>query len=181
MASSSFYDTSFTMLVSMLDSLEALLTKAEAHAKENNIDVNVEYAPARLFEDMRPLIFQVQATSYTIKNFVQTVVGVEVGTWDDNETTFEDLFARIKKTRELTDSVKPEDLNAKANHKIEAKAGPLNYKTTGIAYASTFTVPNTFFHLQTAYAILRMKGVPLSKKDYLFPFLAKDPAKPFGQ
>ncbi|KAG8162453.1 hypothetical protein KVR01_008218 [Diaporthe batatas] len=181
MASSSFYDTHFTMLVTMLTSLEGILTKAEAHAKENNIDFNAEYAPARLFEDMYPLTFQVQTVSNTIKGFVKIVLGVEVGTWDDNETTFEQLFARIKKTRDLTDGLRPEDVNGKENLQVEGKAGPLAYKTTGITYASTFTIPNTFFHLQTAYAILRMKGVPLSKRDYLVPFMLCDPGNPFGQ
>lgn len=119
MASSSFYDTYLTMLVGMLESLEAILTKAEAHAKENNVDVNAEYAPARLFEDMRPLTFQVQAMSNSIKGFVQRVLGVEIGTWDDDETTFEQLFARIKKTRELTSGLKPEDVNGKENLEIE--------------------------------------------------------------
>lgn len=117
---SSFYDTHFTMLVGMLESLDAILTKAEAHAKENNIDFNAEYAPARLFEDMRPLTFQVQTMSNTIKGFVQRVLGVELGAWDDDETTFEQLFARIKKTRELlTNDLKPEDVNGKENLEVE--------------------------------------------------------------
>lgn len=181
MASSSFYDTYFTTIVSMLDSLEALLNKAEAHAKENNIDVNVEYAPARLFEDMLPLTFQVQAISSTITSFVQRVLGVEAETWENNETTFEQLFARINKTRDLTKGLKPEDVNGKESLEIEAKAGFRIYKTTGIAFVSTFIIPNAFFHLQTAYAILRMKGVPLTKVDYIVPFMQNDPANPFGQ
>lgn len=120
MATFSFYDTSFTMLVSMLDSLEAILTKAETHAKENNIDVNAEYVEARLYEDMRPLTFQVQIVSNAAKGFVEKVVGIEVGPWADDETTFEQLVARIKKTQELVKDVKPEDVNGKENNEIEA-------------------------------------------------------------
>jgi uncharacterized protein len=115
-----FYDTYFSMLVNMLESLETILTKAETHAKENNIDVNAEYAPAKLYDDMKPLTFQVQAMTTSVKSFIQRVVGVEVAEWDDNETTFEQLHARIHKTRELTKAVKPEDLNGKENNEIEA-------------------------------------------------------------
>jgi hypothetical protein len=119
MASFSFYDTTFSMLVNMLESLEAILTKAETHAKENNIDVNAEYAPARLYEDMHPLTFQVRSVTNAIKGFVQIVVGVDVGVWEDNETTFEQLHARINKARELANGVKPEDVNGKENHEVE--------------------------------------------------------------
>lgn len=119
MASFTFYDTYFSMLVNMLDSVEAILTKAVTHAKENNIDVDTEYAPAKLYEDMRPLTFQVQVVTNSIKSFVQKIVDVEVGVWDDNETTFEQLFARINKTRELTKGVKPEDVNGKEDREVE--------------------------------------------------------------
>lgn len=119
MASPSFYDNFVPILANMLESLEDILTKAQTHAKENNIDVNAEYVPARLYEDMRPLTFQVQTVSNATKSFVEKVTGVKVGAWADDETTFEQLFARIHKTTELIKSVKPEDVNGKENQTVE--------------------------------------------------------------
>lgn len=119
MSSASFYDHYVPTLANILESLEDILTRAEAHAKENNIDVNSEYVPARLYEDMRPLTFQVQTVSNAAKGFVEKVAGVEVGAWEDDETTFEQLLARVKKTRELIKSVKPEDINGKEDVLVE--------------------------------------------------------------
>ncbi|KKY30289.1 putative helix-turn-helix-domain containing protein type [Diaporthe ampelina] len=181
MAGSSFYDNYVPTLNNILESLEAILTRAETHAKENNIDVNAEYAPARLHADMLPLTFQVQAVTNLAKSFVEKVAGVKVEVWEDDETTFEQLFARINKARELTKGVKPEDVNGKEHQTIEGKAGASVYRTTCLTCVTTFILPNLFFHLQTAYAILRMKGVPLSKLDYLFAFLSKDTNSPYGQ
>ncbi|KAK7701627.1 hypothetical protein SLS64_010075 [Diaporthe eres] len=180
MASSPFYDNFVPLLVNSLASLEAILTRAETHAKENNIDVNAEYAPARLYEDMLPLTFQVQTVSNATKSFVEKITGVKVGEWKDDETTFEQLFARVKKTQELIKGVKPEDVNGKESQVVEVKAGPTTFETPVLAYVTTFVIPNLFFHLQTTYAILRMKGVPLSKKDYLFAYLTKAPGSPFN-
>lgn len=120
MASPSFYDSFVPILANSLESVESILTRAETHAKENNIDVNTEYVSARLCEDMLPLTFQVQTVSNITKSFVERVAGIKVGAWEDNETTFEQLFARIKKTQELIKSVKPEDVNGKENTEIEA-------------------------------------------------------------
>ena len=120
MAGISFYDAYVPTFITMLESLEAILKKAETHAKENNIDVNAEYAPARIYEDMLPLTFQIQVVSDGIKAFVVRVVGVEVGVWKDDETTFEQLYARIRKTLDLIKSVKPEDVNGKESQEVEA-------------------------------------------------------------
>ncbi|KAJ0117438.1 helix-turn-helix-domain containing protein type [Diaporthe amygdali] len=181
MADTSFFNSIVPMMGSILDALQAILTKAESHAKENNVDVNAEYATAKLYEDMKPVPFQVQAVSNGVKLFVERVAGVQVGVWDDDETTFEQLFARINKTRELLNSVKPEAVNDKESQLVDVKAGPFVYKTSGLAYATTFAIPNIYFHLQTTYAILRMKGVPLGKRDYLFSFMTKDPNSTFAK
>ncbi|KAI3392168.1 hypothetical protein diail_6116 [Diaporthe ilicicola] len=180
MAGIPFYDGYAPTFASMLDCLEAILTRAKTHAKDNNIDVDAEYATARLYEDMRPLPFQVQTVSNIVKSYVEKVTGVNVGVWEDNETTFEQFFARINKSRELLNGVKPEDVNGKESQSIEVKAGPNVYKTPLLAYVTTFALPNAFFHLQTAYAILRMKGVPLSKRDYLTAFMVKDGNSPLS-
>lgn len=119
MAGPSFYDSFVPILANILESLEDTLTRAQTHAKENNIDVNAEYVPARLYEDMRPLTFQVQTVSNGTKSFVEKVAGVKVGVWADDETTFEQLLARIHKTRDLIQGVKPEDVNGKENQTVE--------------------------------------------------------------
>lgn len=115
----SLYDNFVPILANSLEALEDILTRAETHAKENNIDVNAEYAPARLIEDMLPLTFQVQTVSNAAKSFYERVAGTKLEVWKDDETTFEQLFARVKKTRELLKGVKPEDVNGKEQLMVE--------------------------------------------------------------
>lgn len=103
----------------MLDSLESILNKAATHAQDNNLDVNAEFIKATLYEDMRPLPFQIQTLSNIIKTFIVRVAGVKEEAWEDNETTFEELNARINKTRELLKSIKPEDINGKESKFVD--------------------------------------------------------------
>ena len=112
---------------------------------------------------MKPLTFQIQSASDTAKFMAVRVGGLENERWEDNETTFEQLHERIAKALDFLRKVQPENFAGK--EEIEVKV--LNRQFTGVTYLTTFAIPNFYFHLTTAYAILRLKGVELGKSDYL--------------
>ncbi|KUI66070.1 hypothetical protein VM1G_02488 [Cytospora mali] len=171
MAGITFYNAYFSIIIQALDTLEAILNEAQAHAKKNGIDIDTEYVPARLCEDMLPLSFQIQVISNTLKKAVFRLTGAGAEAWEDNETTFDQLFARVKKTKELVKSVKPEDINGKEGETVEVQIGTHILNMTHQSSITCLVLPNMFFHLQTTYAILRTKGVPLGKVVYLTHFL----------
>lgn len=117
MAGITFYDAYFPILTNMLSTIEAILLKAQAHGKESGIDADAEYLSARLHEDMNPLKFQVQFLSGSIQKAVTTLAGGNVEDWSDDETTIDQLLARVKKAREVVKSIKPEDINGKEGEK----------------------------------------------------------------
>lgn len=119
MAGLTLYDTYIVTYSKTLTALEQILTKAEAHAKENGKDVDADYAGASIHEDMKPLTFQVQTLSNLIKLPISSLTGAESEPWADDEKTFADLHARIKKTRDLIDSVKPEQINGREEEVVK--------------------------------------------------------------
>jgi hypothetical protein len=168
MATLSIYDTTITQMIYGHQALIALLKKASTHADA------ASFPSARLTEDMRPLSFQVATASNLAKKVVREVYGIDAGAWEDKEETLDDLIARCEKTISFLQSVKPESIGDKtAETKVTAQLGP--NEVAGVSVQNLVlghTVPNFYFHVTTAYAILRMKGVPLGKLDYLTPFLA---------
>lgn len=114
-----FYDAYFPTLIGIFKSFEAVLTKAQAHAKENGIDVDAEYAPARLYEDMLPLTFQVQIASAQTRAVLRSLVDIAIEEPKQALTTFDHLFASIKETLERLESVTPEDINGKEDQEKE--------------------------------------------------------------
>jgi len=124
---------------------------------------------------MRPLSFQVQVASNTVKKSIWRLTGEEVESWEDDETTLEQLKARVQKTLDLLGKTDPKSVDGREDRLVElqlGKGGSLNLPAK--AYVFSYAHPNFFFHLQTAYAILRMKGVPLGKQDYLSSFMKTD-------
>ncbi|GIK05439.1 hypothetical protein Aspvir_009549 [Aspergillus viridinutans] len=154
-----------------LETLTLLLKKAEDYAKENNIPLS-DFVEARLCPDMKPLSFQVQSVSNTSKNSVVRLAGTENVPMEDNETTFEEFYARINRTIEVIKAVDPKLFEGKEHTEFHVKFGSYEATFTGESYANRFGLPNFFFHLNIAYAILRSKGVPLGKFDYLKYFNA---------
>ncbi|KAL8404782.1 hypothetical protein RB594_009596 [Gaeumannomyces avenae] len=166
-----FYEASGAVFAKGLKTMDAILTKAEAHAAEQGVDAET-YPGEKLVEGMLPLSFQVQVVSNTAKKWVQRITGAELPEWEDNETTMAQLHARVKKTLDLLATVDATAVNGKEDNVVElqmGKAGSRNLPAKD--YTFNYAIPNFFFHLQTAYAILRAKGVPLGKSDYLGPFL----------
>jgi hypothetical protein len=152
-----------------LEVLDALLTKAEAHAKETGIDPAV-LVGARLAPDMFTLAGQIQRASDASKLAVQRLSAGEAPRFDDNETTLPELRTRIASTITYLRSVTPEQLAGSDTRLIELKAGSHTMQFVGINYLFEFALPNFYFHVTTAYGILRNQGLKIGKLDYLGPF-----------
>lgn len=160
------YDLTVPLFIRNLTNLSAILTKGEAFAAENGIDP-AELIGARLFEDMAPLSSQVQRVSDGAKGAVVRLGGVDNVAMADDEVTFADLQARIARTVDFIKAVPRDAIDGKEDAVITLETPRRTFEFTGQAYVLTFVLPNLFFHVTTAYDILRHKGVPVGKMDYL--------------
>jgi hypothetical protein len=157
----STYDASTPVFVRGFNSLSNLLAKGEAHGAD------IDLVQARLAPDMHNLAGQIQVASDTAKFAIARVADVKPPQLEDNETTFAELRKRIDVTVAWIESVDRAALEAGATRQLSRKFGEKEYSFTGASYLLTFALPNFFFHVTTAYAILRNNGVPVSKLDYL--------------
>ncbi|KAJ4405301.1 hypothetical protein N0V82_010335 [Gnomoniopsis sp. IMI 355080] len=172
----SFYNTYVLHWSAGLASLDAILTKAEAHAKENGIDADAKYVNASIYDDMKPLSFQVQIVAAAVKMPLDNLIG-KAPEWTEELKTFADLHARVKSAQEYLNSVKPEAVDGREDEVVTALGPFSSHYPNGVSikvFCDMFSIPNLYFHLVTAYDILRKEGVPLGKMDYLGPFLPKD-------
>lgn len=164
----SMFDASITPLKRALNNLSHILKKAEAHADAKAIEHAV-LLNARLFPDMYPLIRQVQIATDMSKGAAARLASLDIPKYDDNEASFADLQARIAKTLAFVDSVKPAQLEGAENHPVTITVRKIDLHFTGQAYVFDWVLPNVFFHVTTAYNILRHNGVELGKPDFLGP------------
>ncbi|KAK6331838.1 hypothetical protein TWF718_002379 [Orbilia javanica] len=169
MASLTLFDVTVPLFRRGMNTLKHILQKGEEYAKENGISTN-DVVNWKLAEDMKPLTFQIQTASNTAKNTCVRVAKLELAALDDNEETLEDLYKRIDTTLALLDDVEASHKAAfegkeTAEVVMPTRAG--ERKFTGQSYVQTFAIPNFYFHVTTAYAILRNHGVPVGKLDYL--------------
>ena len=162
----SMYQASVPVFVRMFGNLTAILDKASAHAEANKIDPSV-FINARLAPDMYPLSRQVQIATDIVKGGAARLAGIEVPSYADNETSFADLQARIAKTVAFLQSVTAEQIDGSEERNITLKFGSNEAHFLGQAYLLDFVYPNFYFHLTTAYAILRHNGIELGKRDLL--------------
>ena len=162
----SMYQASVPVLIRSLTNLRAILVKAAAHAEARKIEP-ATLLNSRLYPDMFTLTRQVQTASDMAKSCASRLAGVEPPKFEDNEASFADLLARLDKTIAHLKTFKPEQIDGSEDRAIELKTprGPLNFK--GMPYLLYFLMPNFFFHVATAYGILRHNGVELGKLDYL--------------
>jgi len=159
------YQASIPVFVRMLDNLSGILDKAAAHAEARKIDPAI-FINARLAPDMFPLSRQVQIATDMVKGCAARLAGIEVPSYEDNETTFSELQARIAKTKAFIESVSASQVDGSEERKITLKFGSKELSFLGQAYLLDFVLPNFHFHLTTTYAILRHNGVEIGKKDY---------------
>ena len=163
----SMSSASLPILKTMLGNLVHLLDKGAAHAQARKFDPLV-LCGARLAPDMLPLTRQVLIACDAAKNGVARLSGVEAPRFEDNEATIEELKARIRKTLAWLDTVPADRLDGSEDKEITFPVGREATKTMkGEAYLKHWMLPNFFFHVTTAYAILRHNGVELGKADYL--------------
>jgi len=159
------YQASIPVFVRMLDNLSGILDKAAAHAEAKKIDPAI-FINARLAPDMFPLSRQVQIATDMVKGCAARLAGIEVPSYEDNESTFSELQARIAKTKAFIESVSASQIDGSEERKITLKFGSKELSFLGQAYLLDFVLPNFHFHLTTTYAILRHNGVEIGKKDY---------------
>lgn len=161
------YSASVPVFRQMLLSLSGLLTKAEAHAMEKKIEPQV-LLQARLFPDMFPLIRQVQIATEFARGASARLAGVDVPVAANDEATFADLQAHITKAIAFLDSLNAAQIDGQENREIVLRPGtPKERKFIGRTYLLHYALPQFFFHVTTAYAILRHNGVDVGKKDYM--------------
>ncbi|KAH6681216.1 hypothetical protein F5X68DRAFT_263550 [Plectosphaerella plurivora] len=171
MSQPSLYDFVVPTIKNGLKTFEHILNRAESHAVEKGLDANSVYPEARLIDDQKPLIFQVQNATKTVKQTVSRLTGVELEPWENNEKTFADLHKRIHDALELLDTVDPAVVAGRIDAIVELPVLGTPTSVTAQKAVIGQSVPNFFFHLNTAYSILRAKGVPLGKADYISSFL----------
>jgi hypothetical protein len=162
----SMYDVSVPVFSERLRALAIVLVKAEANAAERKIDPQV-FLTARLAPDMLPLTKQVQIATDHAKGASSRLAGREVPRYEDNEATFEELRARVAKTRDLLATFKPADLDGSEDRTVTLKLGGNDMQFQGSKYLLDVAMPNFYFHVTTAYGILRHNGVPLGKGNFL--------------
>ncbi|KAJ5196065.1 hypothetical protein N7449_006544 [Penicillium cf. viridicatum] len=168
---SPFYNYTIATLTRGLNTLSTLLKKAEEYAKENNIPVE-EILNARLVEDMKPLSFQIATATNAASKALARVASIETPPQQELDTTYEDLYKRLDRTLAELEKVDPAKIASKEGQTFKAPIGPNVLDFTPEDYSVRFLIPNFYFHVVTAYAILRAKGVQIGKVDYLSEFMA---------
>lgn len=160
------YDVSIAPLQRNLNNLSHLLKQGEQFASLNNIDPQV-LLQSRLAIDMYPLLKQVQLVSDMSKGAGARLAGLEIPVFADDETSFEALYARIDRTAAFLSQITPTQLVGADQKQVVLTIRQVDLTFTGLDYLEKWVMPNVYFHVTTAYNILRHVGVPLGKTDYL--------------
>lgn len=160
------YDITIPVFIRGFGALSAFLDKGRAYADEHELPHDL-LLNARLYEDMAPLTAQVQRASDAVKFAAARLAQVEGPSMPDTETSFEELEARIAATVTFLETIDPKAVNGREDDIITIKTPNKSFEMKGRAYVLNFVVPNFYFHSTTAYAILRAKGVPVGKMDFL--------------
>jgi hypothetical protein len=163
----SIYTSSVPVFKQMLTALAEMLRKAEAHATEKNIDHDA-YLQARLYPDMFPLLRQVQIAVDFAKGASARLSGVDIPSYPDTEKSFADLQDLLAKVLAFIDTLDAKQFEGADDKEIVLRPGtPKERKLSGSAYLRNYNLPQFFFHVTTAYAILRHNGIEIGKRDYM--------------
>jgi len=149
-----------------LTQLLHVMDKATANAKARSFDTSV-LVNSRLAPDMLPFAKQIQLTSDFAKNSMARLAGIDPPKFEDNETTMEELVARVKKTIDYIDSVAVATLEGSETRDIRIVLRDRTVEFKGLPFLQTWAIPNFFFHYVTAYNLLRHNGVDIGKRDFL--------------
>ena len=163
----SLYTTSVPVFKQMLLALSDVLSKADAHAQDRKIDP-AALLQARLFPDMLPLVRQVQIACDFAKRVSSRLAQVEVAAYEDNEQSIAELQLRISKTIAVLDGLTAGQFEGSETLDIVLRPGtPKEKKLSGQSYLLAYGLPQFFFHVTTAYNLLRHNGIEIGKKDFM--------------
>ena len=162
----SMYQASVPRIINMLGNLSRIIEKAQAHADAKKIDP-AAIIDFRLYPDMFSLCRQVQIATDTAKSVVARLAGADIPAYEDNERSFDDLKARIAKTIAFVETFTPAQIDGTEDKNIVTKRGDKETHYKGIQFLLNHAMPNVYFHVTTAYNILRHNGVEIGKRDYL--------------
>jgi len=162
----SMYQASVPVFIHALNNLAFILEKGAGHAEAKKIDGSV-LPNLRLFADMFPLARQVQIASDIAKGGAARLAGVEPPPYEDNEKTVRELIERVRKTVAYLETLKPEQFEGSEGKTVTWQTRSGSKSMEGLPYLHRHAMPNVFFHITTAYNILRHNGVELGKKDFL--------------
>ncbi|MDX1385227.1 MAG: DUF1993 domain-containing protein [Thermoanaerobaculia bacterium] len=161
------YDLSIVPMTRALRNLDAIVGKAEAYvAADEHLD-EATLVQARLYPNMAPFVFQIQVATDTAKGAAARLAGRELPSWPDDEATFAEVHARLAKALDFLSGFAPDDFEGAEDRPIELQLGPTKIEFTGRTYLSHFVLPNFYFHVTTAYDILRHNGLVIGKRDFL--------------
>src|SRR4051812_30359962 len=162
----SMYQASTPRFANILRNLSTILDKAEAHCAAKKIEPSA-LTTYRLYPDMFPLTRQVQIACDSAKGAVARIAGVEIPKHEDTEQTFADLKARIAKTIDFLESVPASKVDGSEEKEVvlQMRSGERRFK--GLQYLMGHAYPNFYFHVTTAYNILRHNGVEVGKADFI--------------
>ena len=158
----SLYDASIPVYLQMLRNLSAIMDKAEAQGGDL-----AAYMEARLAPDMHPFSRQIQMASDAAKGGAARLAGVAPPSMPDTEATWAELKERLAKTIDFVSSIKPQQVNGDETRTVELPLPGRTMTFTAKDFLFNFGLPNFFFHVTTAYGLLRKQGVPLGKMDFL--------------
>jgi hypothetical protein len=159
----SLYDITVPVFISNLKILSSLLEKGLVHASGNEATLT----ESRLVPDMFPLPFQIQRVSDYAKGVAVRIGKVEPVVMEDNEKTIAELQERILRTVAFLEKLDPNCMDGVEDEEVVFKTGQSEFKFTAKEYVLQYAIPNFYFHICIAYALLRKEGVPVGKRDYL--------------
>ena len=162
----SMYEASIPHFIRMLGNLSSIIDKASSHAATKNIDESV-FTNARLAPDMYPLSQQIRIAADMARACAARLAGIEIPQYENNEATFADFKARIAKTIAFLQGIDNEQIDNSYDQPITFKLADKEVVYLSQAYLLDVISPHFYFHVTTAYAILRHHGVGLGKKDYI--------------
>jgi len=162
----SMYQASVPVFARMLTNLKGILQKAAEHAKGKKIDESA-LLNARLFPDMFVFTRQVQIACDFARGTGARLAGLEPPAYEDTEQSFAELVSRVERSLEYLRTLKPQQIDGSESREIVRPVRGEPKKFTGINYLLQFALPNFFFHVATAYAILRHSGIDIGKADFI--------------
>jgi hypothetical protein len=169
----SLYTVTIPVFIKNIERISGILDKAVAHLAEQEEGDEAALLATRLAPDQFPLVKQVQLLSDTAKGFAPRFTDTAPVPMEDTEATIAELKQRLEATLTLLREVKPEDIDGKEDTVIRIKWFPGKH-LTGFDYAFDYALPNFFFHMTTAYSIMRHAGVTLGKADFLAGLALQD-------